>query len=813
MAEESKFKISQNIKVPSQTDSFVTKSSDAYGKAVGDMIYSEWFYKGHSGGYCRFYTGRNQFYERRVYANGLVNMEKYYPKLGTNGDVSLLNLSKKSNSKIPKIVDLVVNGMVNRPYTIKAKAIDPASQEEKRAYRRKIELEKAAIPITQKIQAETGIDVSEMPIDEIPQTKEELDIHMQMDWKPSNCLSNELAIATVMAENEYNTVVDRQIKRDLVVDGIAANRTRLNPSKGIVVDRIDGADLVYGQTKDPYFRDCAYKGHVQTVLLSSIFVEYPELLDSDNTEVKLEIEQSGKNWRAMHNLNGSDNLQGTAHLLYYTYRTFRERAKKVKKKANGETVIDDADEIFDPSKINPKSRDKYIRNSIVEEVLFEGVMVLGTNILLKWELSKSMTRPKSNSRKVCEQYNIIAPNFQDGIISSLVSRMMPIEDKINITELKAEQIIQGITPDGIAIDVDALAEVDLGDGKKQTVQQSLNMYLQKGSYLYRSSTIGGEYNNAQKPFQEIQTGDSINKITALRNENNNYVQELTDVVGMNKATDATNPDRDALVGIQKILAYNSNLATRHILDAAGHLVLKSAETISYAISDILKYYPSLREDLIQKIGANAVNDLDLVRDIHLSDFAIFFELEMDDEERAELNADMTIAVEKGYLGIEDKYEVRDIKVKDLAVQYLKVLLKKRAKVKEQEEANKFKIQANENIRASQEAEAAKQQTAQLQGQLDLQKQQTISQGEIAKEVERGNQDRLTEQLKGKNKKELQYIINDGSAEKINRLEESKKENLAIQATHKSRIDDQKAKGKEPIDFEAEQEENKIFELD
>jgi len=809
MAEESQFKISQNISRPSQIDSFSTKSSREYGMAVGQMIYSEWFYRGDSR--CRFYANRAEFYERRVYANGKVNMEKYYGKLGTNGDVSLLNLSKRSLSTMPKIVDLVVNGMVNRPYSIVAKAIDPTSQEEKRAYKRKIETERNAIPIIEKIQAETGMDVSDIPMDEIPQTKEELDIHMQMDWKPSNCLSNELAIAAVMGENEYNLVVDPQIKRDLVVDGLASNRTRLNPAKGIIIERIDPADMIYSQTKDPYFRDCFYKGHVKTVLLSDIFVEYPELLTVDNADVKKEIEMSSQNWYNMHDyLSKSENLKGTTNLLYYTYKTFRERASKVKKKANGETIIDDADEVFDATIQNKK--DKYIRNSVVEEVLFEGVIVLGTNILLKWELSKSMTRPKSNNRKVCEQYNMVAPNFQDGVISSLVSRMIPIEDNRNVTELKAEQIIQGITPDGIAIDIDALAELELGDGKTQTTQQALNMYLQKGSYLYRSSTISGDYNNAQKPFQEIQTGDSINKLKALRAENAFYMSQLTEVVGLNQASDASNPDRDALVGVQKILAYNSNLATRHILNGAGYLVLKAAETTSYAISDILKYYPSLREDLIQKIGANSVEDLDIVRDLHLSDFAIFFELEMDDEERAELNADMSIAVEKGYIGLEDKYKVRNIKVLDLAIQYLTVLVKRRAKEKEAEEANKFRIQADENIRAAQEAEAAKQQTAQMEGQLKLQLQQVTTEGEILKEKERGNQDRLTEEVKGNYKLEVQQLANSGASEKIDRLEEGKKNSLAQQATQQSRIDDQKANGKEPIDFEAEQAGQEVFQM-
>lgn len=808
MEDTSQFKISQNISYPSHLDSFEKKSSPEFGKAIGDIIYSEWFYKGT--GRCRFYTNRAEFLERRIYANGKVNMEKYYPRLGTNGDVALLNLSKKSLSTMPKIVDLVVNGMVNRPYSIKAKAIDPVSQENKQAYRRRIEEDQNSLPIIQKAKEDFGFDIGSMPIDQIPETKEELDIHMQMEWKPSNCLSNELAIATVMAENEYNLVVDRQVKRDLVVDGVAWTYTRLNPSRGIITKRIDPADMVYSQTKDPYFRDCFYKGHVEQVLVSDIFVEFPELLSVENDSVKKEIVESGARWIQSQGLSASDNMKGTTNLLYFTYKTHRERAKKIKYKANGETIIDDAKDVFDSNKPIDK-KDKYKRASIVEEVLFEGIMVLGTNILLKWELSKSMSRPKSNNRKVCEQYNGVAPNFQDGIISSLVSRMMPIEDNRNITELKAEQIIQGITPDGIAIDLDALTEIELGEGKKQTVQQSLNMYLQKGSYFYRSSSIGGDYNNAQKPFQEIQTGDSINKLTALRSENNYYVSQLTEVVGLNKASDASNPDRDSLVGVQKIAAYNSNLATRHILDAAGYLVLKSAETISYAISDILKYYPSLREDLIMKIGATAVEDLEYVKDLHLSDFAIFFELEMDDEERAMLDADLSIAIEKGYIGLDDKYKIRNFKVLSLAIQYLSILIKKRAKVVQEQDAQKFKMQADENIRASQQAEKFKQQTAQIEGQIKMEVQQVVTEGEIAKEKERGNQDRLTADVKAAHDLDLQYVINAGATEKLAKLQQDKEKNLAVQATHTSKIADQKAKGKDPIDFEAEKADMEIFE--
>ena len=238
--------------------------------------------------------------------------------------------------------------------------------------------------------------------------------------------------------------------------------------------------------------------------------------------------------------------------------------------------------------------------------------------------------------------------------------------------------------------------------------------------------------------------------------------------------------------------------------------MKTAEAASYRISDILKYYPSLRNDLINKIGATAVEDLDYVKDLHLSDFAIFYELEMDEEERAMLDQDLSLAIEKGYIGLDDKYKIRNFKVLNLAIQYLSILIKKRAKVTQEQEAQKFKMQADENIRASQQSEQFKQQTAQMQGQLDAQKQQAIAEGEIAKEKVRGEQDRLTETLKGENSINLQYIINAGATEKLNKMQSDKEKNLAVAATHTSRIADQKAKEKDPIDFESEKAEMEIF---
>lgn len=801
--------IKGNIPFPSQLASFEVKKTKEFGMAIASGIQSEWFYN-LPGLSCRFYTNRANFIERRIYAKGQVPMSKYLPSLGTNGDVSLLNLSKKALSVTPKLVDVVVNGMTNRNYSIRADAIDPISRDNREGYRQNIIEDMNARPIIQTAKETLGVDIGNIPEENLPETSDELAIHMQLEYKPSNCLSEQLLITSVMEENMYDKTVNNRINTDLAVCGIAWVKNRFTPSKGIVLEYVDCADKVHSESKDPYFRDCFYHGEFKTVLISDVLVEYPWL----NEEQRKQLDNSCDMWYQYHiNLNRQDKIKGTTNLLYFTYKTTRERARKIKEKVTGEKVISDASEFFDESKLAEKGQtNDFKRTSIVEEILFEGVYVLGTDILLKWEVAENMSRPKSNKRKVVEQYHGCAPNYQDGYIDSLVARMMPIEDKLNINELKAEQIIQGITPDGIAIDLDALAELDLGDGKVTTPMDQFNMYLQKGSFFYRSYGAGGEYNNAQLPFKEVMTGDSLNKLNALQNRSNYYFNLLTDVIGLNKASDASTPDKDSLVGIQKLAALNSNIATRHILDGATYITLKTAEAVSYRVADILKYHPELKEDLIRKIGVTAVADLESIEDLHLSDFAIFLDLEPDDEEKAMLNADLTDAMAKGYIGIDDKYKINSIKILDLAIQYLTVLIKKREKKQQETKAEEFKIQADENIRASQQAEQFKQQTAQMQAQFDAQKQQMITEGEIQKEITRGEQDRLTETLKGGNDIQLQYIINSGKVQQQEDAENRKDERTRIQATQQSKLVEQRQKEQAPTDFEAENENMEIFKV-
>jgi hypothetical protein len=806
--------IKEVLTYPNQLDSFSKKNTPEWGKMMAQAIQYEWFYNLNVQGYmCKFYTSRLELMERRLYAKGQISMAKYLPMLGTNGDTSLLNLSKKSISRIPKLVDVVVNGMVNRNYSIRATAIDQVSQDNQMAYRRQLENDMNSIDIIQKSKETFGIDIGSMPTDKIPETKQELDIHLQMEYKPSIELSEELAISVSMEENMYRQTIDKQVKIDLVVCGIAWVRNRFNASKGIMLEYVDPVNKVHSYTKDPYFRDCFYHGEFKTVLISDVLVEYPWLNDVENADLKNQLTYSADNWWAYQKIPPNQQIKGTTNLLYFTYKTFKDNPKKIKEKATGEKIVTDALENFDETKLKKGQTNDFKRVSVVEEILFEGVYVLGTDILLKWEVSKNMGRPKSNKQKVVEQYIGIAPNYQDGYIDSLVARMIPVDDKLNILELKAEQIIQGITPDGIAIDTDALAELDLGEGKApMTAFDQYNMWLQKGSFFYRSYGASGDYNNAQKPFTEIKTGDSINKLQALRNESLGYLNTLTDIIGLNKASDASTPDKDSLVGIQKLAALNSNLATRHILDGGSYITLKSAEAVSYRIADILQYFPELRKDLIRKIGATSVQDLEYVKDLHLSDFAIYLDLEADDEEKAELNRDLSDAMSKGFIGISDKFKILNIPNFKLAVQYLSILIDKRDKKQQEAKTQEFKVQADENIRAAQGAEQAKQQTAQLIGRIDAQTAKVQGDTMIAKVQAEGDETRKSLQVEWALRNDNTRLVNEGMLKKNDLIEDNKDARIDKQSTAQSEMIKQRHSEGEPIDFEAKNANMKMFEL-
>eukprot|EP00487_Bulimina_marginata_P008506 TRINITY_DN31111_c0_g1_i1.p1 TRINITY_DN31111_c0_g1~~TRINITY_DN31111_c0_g1_i1.p1 ORF type:complete len:164 (+),score=19.89 TRINITY_DN31111_c0_g1_i1:273-764(+) len=159
--------------------------------------------------------------------------------------------------------------------------------------------------------------------------------------------------------------------------------------------------------------------------------------------------------------------------------------------------------------------------------------------MLKWELAENMTRPYSDQTKVQMNYSISAPRMYKGRIESIVSKCIGFADMIQLTHLKIQQVLSRMVPDGVFVDVDGLAEVDLGNGTNYNPQEALNMYFQTGSIVGRSLTQDGDPNRGKVPIQELQSSSGMAKIQALVQTYQYYLQMIRDVTGLNEARDGS----------------------------------------------------------------------------------------------------------------------------------------------------------------------------------------------------------------------------------------------------------------------------------
>ena len=687
---------------PSELASDKEKDSLEYGKKVGELIESEWM-KSNSGGGIRYYDFQEEFHRLRRYARGEQSIRKYKDEFKTNGDLSYINLDWKPVPIIPKFLDIIVNGMSNRLFDVNVKAIDSLASKERGDAFARLEREMVVKQYAGQLMEATGETGLTMPLDDIPDNPEELELHMQLNYKQGIEIAEELAITYVLEDNDYDKLRKRVI-RDIATIGIGAAKHEYNTADGINLKYVDPAKMVWSYTDDPYFRDCYYWGEIKRVTLTQVKKEFPWLSDAELQTIK-EQSINGSNYPNVYYGqvgHESDDDPNVVQLLYYTYKTHKNDVYKKKYKNNGVEVVSKKDDSFP----NPKDgRSGYDRMQITREVLYEGVKVMNADVMIKWEMQKNMVRPKADTTKVVSPYIVMSPSMYHGRIESLVQRMTPYADHIQFTHLKIQQATQKMTPDGVAIDVDALAEIDLGNGTSYDPKEALNMYFQTGSIVVRTMSNDGDPNRSVQPVTPIQGNNAGNKIEVLVGLYNHYLNLIRDVTGLNEASDGSTPSEYALPGVQKLAAANSNTATRHVLDGTNWITEKIAEGISIRISDVLEY-SNTKDELVQAIGRANVANLEDVSKLYLHNFGIFISLHPDEEEKQMLEININYAQQSGQLDIDDVIDIRETKNIKLANQLLKLKKKKKFERDQQSQQALAQQQAQAQAQAAQQAAEA-----------------------------------------------------------------------------------------------------------
>jgi len=778
---------------PSQTVSDAEKLSYDYGLKVAKAIETEWFNNSRS--LSKYKNNYNNFHRLRLYARGEQSIQKYKDELSINGDLSYLNLDWKPVPIISKFVDIVVNGIAERTYDIKAYSQDPFSIEQRTNYMQSLLTDMQLKQFDAAMVENVGVDTRKNKDIELPETNEELQLHMQLTYKQSIELAEEQALNILFDGNKYE-LTKKRFYYDLTVLGIGAVKTDFNTSEGATISYVDPANLVYSYTDSPYFEDIYYVGEVKSIPVNELAKQFPHLSESDLQDIMKNKSYSRNNYNTRYSADKEDN--NTIQILYFNYKTYMNEVYKLKETATGADKIIPRDDTYDPPQDKEGGYSRLLRSI---ECLYEGAMVLGTDKLLKWEMSKNMMRPKSDYTKVKMNYAIVAPRMYDGKIDSLVKRITGFADMIQLTHLKLQQVLSRMIPDGVYLDADGLAEVDLGNGTNYNPQEALNMFFQTGSIIGRSFTSEGDINPGKVPIQEINSSNGGAKMQSLINNYNYYLQMIRDVTGLNEARDGSMPDKNALVGVQKLAAANSNTATRHILQAGLFLTAEIAECLSMRISDVLEYSPT-KDAFIQAIGSHNVATLDEIKDLHLYDFGIFIELAPDEEEKAMLENNIQMALQQQSIELEDAIDLRQISSIKLANQLLKIRRQKKLERDRQLQLENIEAQAQSNTQASEMA-----------AQVELQKNQMLTQNQLQLEQAKAQMDSQKMMQEVEHKKELmalefQYSMQlkgmdtSNLQEREKQKEDRKDERTKIQASQQSEMIEQRKTGKPPKNFES-----------
>jgi len=792
---------------PSQFVSDKEKATDEFGLQIGQAIQYEWFRK--DGNNCRYFNQWRDFHRLRLYARGEQSIGKYKNEIAVDGDLSYLNLDWTPVPILPKFVDIVVNGMQDRLYDVNTYAQDAVSQSRRSKFQQMIEGQMVAKPLLQKIQEKTGVDPFTTNPDELPESDEELKLYMQLNYKPAIEIAEEEAINTLFETNKYNDI-RKQLDYDLTVLGLSVAKHEFQEGSGVKISYVDPANVVHSYTEDPHFKDCFYWGEVKNIPITELIKIDPSLTNEDLEE----ISQYSQSWYDYYNAaqfyQNSIFYKDTATLLYFNYKTTKKVVYKRKVKDNGNVSMIRKEDTFNPP-ADMMEEGNFEKVSKTIDVWYEGVMVMGTNIMLQWKLMENMVRPQSATQHAIPNYVAVAPRMYKGNIESLVRRMIPFADLIQITHLKLQQVISRVVPDGVFIDADGLNEVDLGTGNAYNPEDALRLYFQTGSVIGRSYTQDGDFNQARVPIKELQSSSGASKAQMLISNYNHYLNQIRTVTGLNEARDGSSPDPNSLVGLQKLAALNSNVATRHILNGSLFIAKSLAEAMTYRVADILEY-SDFKEEFINQIGKYNVAILSEISQLYIYDFGIFLELAPDEEQKQQLEQNIQMALSKGDINLEDAIDIREIKNLKLANQLLKLKRKSKQEREEKMAMQQQAMQAQQQLKSQEMAAQVAQQKLQMETQAKLQ----YRQADIAFEIEKmQNEAQLKSTLMDKEfelNMRLAQMNNEGLLNREVQREDAKAARISQANTQQSKMINQRKNNLPPMNFESNEDSLDGFDL-
>lgn len=744
------------------------KQEQSYGLEYFKRMYGEW--TNSEAGTKHSYESRKKRYNKfREYSAGMQSVDKYKELMGATGDASYLNLNWEVVPVISKFVDVLVGGLTNQDYKIKCTAIDKVSQDKKSEDRLRKLTRMGLKSFHAEMAGLTGIPFDKGD-DELPDTSEELDLYMELNYKQAIEIAMEEGIELTLYLNNWEQIKKR-VARDIVEVNIGCTKTAVEAGK-LVVKYVDPSNLITSHSNSPDFQNIQHAGEVMYITIH----ELKRLAGSEFTDeeyVEIGRASAGKFGNPESTINSSEIFNGfdssqydnnkiavldavfkTTDKLHYEKKSNKFGGYSVnKKKANYKAPK--------KSKFERKQLESFVEN------VYKGFWVIGTDYMFDYGLATNILRPKSDLSRVILPYSIYAPNIHNMNNKGLVERMIPFADQIQLCHLKIQHLMSKAKPKGSAIELGAIENVGKGDGGTFTPIQVQDIYQQTGNLYYRATADDGSPTQTN-PIQELGggIGGALQELIAIYQYN---MQMIRDVTGINEMRDGSQPDKESLVGVQKMALLASNNATRWINQALLSITENTAKSIAIRVGDLVKYKGTYK-GYMRALGEFNMKAIEVSKDVTMADYGVMIEPLPDDEEKAILEQNIQMSIQQGALRLEDAIIVRGIKNTKLANQML--MLRRKKYAKEQSEQAMSNAQANaqqqqSSIQAKSQADA---QLEQMKAQSELQKMQ--AEYEMKEKFAQAEHDRKLQELEfsGSIKKEHIETAQDDSDLVRNRVE-------------------------------------------
>jgi len=777
------------------------KAKDEYGLHFAKQIEYEWFFRPERGA-SSYYDKRNKYHNLRLYARGEQDTSIYKKLLGGE-ESTYTNYDWRPLQILPKFVKLIVNQMSERLFDIKAEAVDKFSTDLKETHRKNLEKFMYSKPVMEKVKQELGVDLLPNDASEYPDTQEEIDLFMKLKYKPAIEIATEEALKYTLDLNDYDETQSRVIE-DITTIGLGAIKHTTDPSKGITVDYVDPANLVHSYPTHRNFKDVNYYGEVKRMTIN----ELKRTSNGKFTDEEIQgVADTTGTWSRYHgnetsnsNLREDDMDNMMVDVLHFTFKSTKTISYKKKSNKSGGFKMIKKESTFD--KKDPSYKGYEVSKKVID-VWYEGSLVLGTEMIYNYKMCENMIREDGYLNITQPNYILYAPDLYQNRTLSTVEKVIPYIDEMQQIHLKLQQIIAKARPNGIYIDVAGLNEISMGEGNVLTPLEAIKIYNETGNVLGTTSTAEGEYNYGREPIRELKNG-VIDGLDRLIGAYNHYLNLVRDAIGIAQGADASMPHPDTLVGVQEMVAVNSNTATRHILDSGLNMSKRLGKGLSLRLKDIFEY-SDLKNTYINAIGKINVEALKAIKKYHLHDLGINIELKPDAQERQYLEQNINQALSKESITLDDAIDIRASSNIKLANELLKTRRIRREKDKKLNEKEMIKAQGESQAMASEKAAQAKQIEIQAKSKSSLMEIEAKSKAKMM-ELEKEAQVKsvLMEKEFGYNMK-IQGMQGEVSRMNLKEKEDREDQRLDRNNSQKSELIDQKTRDTRPKNFESSED--------